>query len=784
MSKYFCLLILWCFPLITQAQFCTGTLGDNIFFEGDFGSGIPNLLSPDPGIAPGYIYTFNVPPIDGQYVLTNNTGAWSGLFDTWLDLADNSDDPNGYMMVVNASNDPGIFYQQTVSGLCENTLYEFSADILNLIRIGVPDHLDPNVSFLLNGVAQFSTGNIPQTETWTSFGFTFSTSVGQESLTLSLRNNAPGGIGNDLALDNISFRACGPETSIENSIDPSSGNELDLCADDTPVELEATLTGNQYVNPSFQWQESFDEGLNWIDIAGATSITYTPPSMTVARTYYFRFLVADGVNNLDSENCRVNSDPKIINVHPIITTQIDTMLCEGVSIMIGNSTYDESGIYRDTIPSFFGCDSILITDLIVAENLDFMVDFTVLTPCPGEAEGSIAIENISGGAPPYTYVFEGMDLGTIDFFPNLLGGQTYSITIQDAGGCSFDRLVSIEGLAEITADFVIDPPCPNLIDGSITIENLSGGTPPYNIIFGGIGVGETTFFPELGGAQSYTFIIEDALGCSIERSVFIENPDEIMADLIVTVPCANSADGSISVENQSGGTPPYTYSFNGTEIGTTTFFQNLAGGITYTITIRDSLGCTAERMAFVEQPEDAILELGEDEVVELGESVQVSPFYNFTPIDFRWQINPPVDCLDFADCDAIDFIPTVSQQVMIELVVSEGCTVSDSIFIEVIDVRKVYLPNAFSPNGDGTNDFFTVFAGLPNVEVVEELQIFNRWGALIFENKNFLPNLSTNGWNGTFKGDPLRLGVYLYTAKVRFVDGQVLRYSGDVTIVQ
>ena len=783
MSNHLYLLFFLCLPMFMQAQFCTGTLGDNIFVEGDFGSGIPNLLSPDPGIAPGYEYTFNVPPFDGQYVLTNNTGAWSGLFATWLDITDNSDDPNGYMMVVNASNTPGIFYQQNVSGLCENTLYEFSADIINLIRVGTPDHLDPNVSFLLNGTEVFSTGNIPKTDAWATYGFTFSTMVGQQSLTLSLRNNAPGGNGNDLALDNISFRACGPETSIESSMLPP-GSELSLCADDTPPALEAVLVGNQYVNPSFQWQQSFDQGLTWETISGATSETYIPSSLTVAGTYYFRFLVADGVNNLDAENCRVSSDPKIFNVHPIITTQIDTMLCEGISLTVGNSTYFESGIYTDIIPSFFGCDSILITDLTVADNLDFMVDFIVSTPCPGEAEGSIAIGNISGGAPPYSYIFEGMDVGATTFFPNLLGGRTYSITIQDIGGCSFDRTVSIEAVDELTADIVVDPPCPNLVDGSISIENLSGGTPPYSFTFDGIGVGEFTFFSELGGGQTYSIIIEDALGCSIERSVFIENPAEIVGDLIVTPPCANSADGNILIENTSGGTAPYTYTFEGTEVGTTTLFQDLVGGRSYTVGIMDALGCISEREVFIDQPEDAILELGVDQVVELGESVRLSPFYNFTPLDFNWQIIPPIECLDFEDCDEINFIPTISQQVVIELLVSEGCTVSDSIFIEVIDIRKVYLPNAFSPNGDGTNDFFTVFADLPNVELVEEFQIFNRWGALIFENKNFLPNVPTNGWNGTFKGEPMRLGVYLYTAKVRFVDGQILTYSGDISIVQ
>lgn len=611
---------LW-FPQNSHAQFCTGTLGENIFVEGDFGAGTANLLSPNPNIAPGYNYTFNVPPFDGEYVLTNNTASWPGLFTSWLSIGDNSSDPNGYMMVVNASNAPGLFYEQTISGLCENTLYEFSADIINLIKIGIPDHIDPDVSFLLDDVELFSTGNIPKTNNWTTYGFTFMTDLGQQSLTLSLRNNAPGGNGNDLALDNISFRACGPEILVA-----PQDLVINLCEDDAPIELQAIIMGNQYVNPAFQWQQSFDEGLTWIDISGANADTYTPPPLTVG-FHYYRFLVADGTGNLDSDKCRVSSNAKIINVYPKETMQSDT-ICEGVTLTIGNSVYSESGIYMDTFVNFLGCDSILVTDLTVTDDSDLMADILVNPPCPNLADGSISIDNVSGGTPPYNYTFEGLDFGTTTFFPDLVGGETYLVFIQDD------------------------------------------------------------------------------IGCSIEIPVTVEN--------------------------------------------------------------------TA----------DLILDLGENQIIELGETVEISPSYNFMPSDFNWQTITPIDCDVLDDCQKIDFLPTTSQQVILDLFAGTGCSVSDSIFIEVIEARKAWLPNAFSPNNDGINDVFTVFGKTPNVQMVDELLIFNRWGSLIFESKNFLPNDMQNGWDGTFNGKPMPVEIYIYTATVRFIDGQVLRYSGDVSLMK
>ncbi len=782
MQRYiFIVIIFICCPFFTQAQFCTGTLGDNIFLEGDFGEGIPNLLAPNPNIAPGYNYTFNVPPLDGQYVVTNNTAAWAGLFQSWLAIRDNSDNPNGYMMVVNASNSPGLFYEQTVTGLCENTLYEFSADIINLIRIGVANHIKPNVSFLLNGVELFSTGDIPETDSWNTYGFTFTTQVGQQSLTLSLRNNAPGGIGNDLALDNIFFRACGPETQITSA--SGGGAVIHLCEGDAPVNLEAILMGNQYVNPAFQWQQSSDEGATWEDIAGATTAFYTTPTLT-AGLYHYRFLVADGINNLASQKCRVNSDPKIIRVGANDSMQNDITLCEGQSVIVGNSSYTTTGLYRDTFTNFFGCDSILITNLTVKTDSIFFFDLIVTPPCPSQTNGSISIQNLTGGTTPFNFNFEGMDLGTTTLFQDLQGGTNYTIVIEDANGCMVETNSFIAQPFDFMADLLVTPPCPNQANGSIMVENVSGGTAPYNFIFEGIGVGGTTIFSGLTGDINYTVVIEDENGCSFERSAFVEEPEDFMLDLVVNPPCPNQTNGIISIENVSGGTPPYNFTFEEMNVGATTVFTDLPGDITYTVLVEDSNGCTFEESAFMEQPGSLIFELGENKTVELGERVQISPFYNFTPSEFIWQILSPLDCIVFEDCEELNFVPTSSEQITLELFASPGCSLIDSLFIEVLEVRKVYIPNAFSPNADGLNDFFTVFGNIPNVEIVEELKVFNRWGAIVFENENFLPGDHQTGWDGTFQEKPVPVGVYVYSAAVRFVDGEVIRYSGDVSVVK
>ena len=116
------------------AQTCTGNLGENIFEDGEFGAGRPNISLDFQNIAPGYNFTTDVPPNDVSFTITNNTTFWGSFAaENWIDITDNSPDPDGYMMVVNASFEPSLFYDQTIEGLCENTLYEFSADLINLI---------------------------------------------------------------------------------------------------------------------------------------------------------------------------------------------------------------------------------------------------------------------------------------------------------------------------------------------------------------------------------------------------------------------------------------------------------------------------------------------------------------------------------------------------------------------------------------------------------------------------------------------------------------------------
>ncbi|MFT6321907.1 MAG: gliding motility-associated-like protein, partial [Granulosicoccus sp.] len=97
--------------------------------------------------------------------------------------------------------------------------------------------------------------------------------------------------------------------------------------------------------------------------------------------------------------------------------------------------------------------------------------------------------------------------------------------------------------------------------------------------------------------------------------------------------------------------------------------------------------------------------------------------------------------------------------------------------------RAIYIPNVFTPNGDGENDIFMIYAGdLSQIKQVNTFMIYDRWGETIFRAADFEPMDPQNGWDGTFKGETLNPQVFVYWAEIEFIDGLKVMYKGDVTL--
>lgn len=290
-------------------------------------------------------YTSNQCPNDGYYTIVHSS---SGCFGgSWLNvLSDHTGNPNGYFMLINASYQPSDFYVQTITGLCPGTTYQFAAWILNMVS--EPGEILPNITFNIEKtdgtvLGTYNTGDIPEASNWVQYGLYFNTPPGIETVVLRMTNNASGGNGNDLGLDDITFRAAGP--TVQTFITGFASDTILLCQPDTQtLRMNATVE-NCYPTAAYQWQQSLDSGVTWTDIPGDTLANFArKPS---APGYYEYRLTVAQAGNIGLTYCKVASAAVVVNVVatplPAVTiTASPDSSCAGMSVVF-TATPDSGG---------------------------------------------------------------------------------------------------------------------------------------------------------------------------------------------------------------------------------------------------------------------------------------------------------------------------------------------------------------------------------------------------------------------------------------------------------
>ncbi len=457
-----CLLVALLFfcKQLTAQQVCSGSLGDPIAGTGtDFGNG-QNDFGP-PIISTTYKYVSRSPE-DGEYTLAKTI---NGLNRGWQPEIRNHtpDDPDGYMMVVNASYTKDIFYKANVNNLCANTKYEFAAYLINLLRRN--DGINPNVTFAIydsnrNLLApKYSTGDILAAgpTDWKQYALIFTTPSNSGPITIELSNENPGGGGNDLALDDITFRACGPTITTKNN--NQAPTPIDMCIGESQIiNLTAELSDG-YFSPAYQWQVS--NGSGYLDIPGQNTNAFSVNTNTLpAGNYKFRVRVAEQVN-ISSLRCGIAGAPILVSIYPkpIAKAELTSTVCVGQEIRLrasgGNSFYwtgpnnfsstdqnpvilnaqkDRSGTYS-VIVSSNGCTSSPATTQ--ANVIDFVVAKTSVaevTTCPDDVV-QLQVTDKEG----YTYTWRPTVGLSNPNIPNPIATPTqnitYSVTVSN-GFCS------------------------------------------------------------------------------------------------------------------------------------------------------------------------------------------------------------------------------------------------------------------------------------------------------------------------------------------------------------
>jgi gliding motility-associated-like protein len=476
----------------SQLGFCSGSKGDPIFSE-NFGNG----TSYGPALPTGTTnYSFVVGnPNDGSYTLYYRTN----LYSTWHYSLDHTPDAtngtNGKSLVVNANaSTSGDFYKRTVTGLCANTTFEFSAWLMNIYNPGSgfcgAGEIPINVRFEIWNdtetilLGSGNTGNIMGTAAplWQQFALVFTT-VNETSVVLKMKNNGLGGCGNDLAIDDIEFKSCGDLTTISS---PSVvGNTLVTCQNPISIVLQAATTGTSTY--FYQWQTSTN-GTTWTDIVGADHSDYTTPNLTTLT--YFRTKVAQDIANLGNPFCSTISNIFTVSFLAQPTNSVsdgDKVICSNqtipaltVTATAGNAVnwYDaptggnlllaNSASFTPTTPGTYYAETYNVSSNCINSSR-IPVSFSIVSQPTATLSGTTSI--CTGNTAVIT--FNGTPNAIVTY--NIDNGTNQTITL-NAGGSATIPTPALTANSTYTLVSVALNTCSAALSGSATVTVFSAPT--------------------------------------------------------------------------------------------------------------------------------------------------------------------------------------------------------------------------------------------------------------------------------------------------------------------
>jgi len=250
----------------------------------------------------------------------------------------------------------------------------------------------------------------------------------------------------------------------------------------------------------------------------------------------------------------------------------------------------------------------------------------------------------------------------------------------------------------------------------------------------------------------------------------------------ITSPCAGGNNGVVTVMAE-GGAEPFMFSLNNGAFGISNQFNLLPPGL-YEITVQDATGCEQTTEASVEEalPLSLTIHPGNTSIV-FGDSLLLRVEANFEIENLIWE-GVSGGALSCMTCTTLVVSPQQSQTYTLTAYSTGGCLVQASLMVTVEQPGGVVVPNAFSPNGDGINDHFTIFGNPHTLLRIKQLQIFNRWGEMVFKGENFPPNDPRFGWDGSFLGKAMNPAVFVWWTEVEFAGGKTALLKGDVTLLR
>jgi gliding motility-associated-like protein len=428
------------------------------------------------------------------------------------------------------------------------------------------------------------------------------------------------------------------------------------------------------------------------------------------------------------------------------------------------------------------CTDTFSVNIPAPDAITNQVADSVPPSCFGDSDGSIEVA-ASGGNGNFTYQWQG---GPQNARYSDLTAGTYIVEITDALNCTLIDTIALNEpdslIAFFEPDNILNPSCPGELDGMLTVSVTGGNGPGFIYDWqDDISQNEEAVGLDVG---RYEVTVSDVNGCSDTTSATLfTNPPISFILPQPDTPACNGETVLYQIDSISGGSGgPYQYQVPGLGFVDQGQAVPVSEG-SQSLTIIDGNGCSVDTFIDVPTREAISITLAPNQEIRLGESLQLFPVISgpFPIVGYQWS---PEEGLSCNDCPNPEVTPGGNTTYTLIVTDANGCTAAAVTNVRTNAQRDIYIPNVFSPNGDEINDVFQVFSG-PGVDRLNSFQIFDRWGVLMWEGRNLLSSgEGSPGWNGRRNGQSAPAGVYAYKIEILFIDGRIITYRGDVTLVR